>query len=83
VRASARRCCRPAICGWIPRRGRAWRGETELRLSPKEFALLELFLRYPDQVLTRTRILEHAWDCAYDGGSHVVDQYVGYPAAQG
>ena len=61
-----------------PATRRAWRGETELRLSPKEFALLELFLRYPDQVLTRTRILEHTWDCAYDGGSNVVDQYVGY-----
>jgi two-component system, OmpR family, response regulator len=61
-----------------PATRRAWRGETELQLSPKEFALLELFLRYPDQVLTRTRILEHAWDCAYDGGSNVVDQYVRY-----
>ncbi len=50
----------------------------ELDLSAKEFSLLELFLRYPGQVLTRTRILEHAWDYAYDGGSNVVDQYVGY-----
>src|SRR5215469_647873 len=57
---------------------RAWRGESELHLTAKEFALLELFLRYPDQVLTRTRILEHAWDYAYDGGSNVVDQYVAY-----
>ena len=29
-------------------------------------------------MLTRTRILEHVWDFAYDGGSNVVDQYVGY-----
>jgi len=56
----------------------AWRGEVELDLSPKEFSLLELFLRHPGHVLTRTRILEHAWDYAYDGGSNVVDQYVGY-----
>jgi two-component system OmpR family response regulator len=56
----------------------AWRGDVELVLSPKEFALLELFLRFPGQVLTRTRILEHAWDFAYDGGSNVVDQYVRY-----
>ncbi len=55
-----------------------WRGEVELDLSPKEFSLLELFLRHPGHVLTRTRILEHAWDYAYDGGSNVVDQYVGY-----
>jgi two-component system OmpR family response regulator len=56
----------------------AWRGETLLDLSAKEFALLELFLRHPDEVLTRTMILEHVWDFAYDGGSNVVDQYIAY-----
>jgi DNA-binding response OmpR family regulator len=61
-----------------PATRRAWRGESELRLSAKEFALLELFLRHPDEVLTRTRILEHVWDFAYDGASNVVDQYVLY-----
>src|SRR6266498_3952267 len=61
-----------------PARRQAWRGEVELELSPKEFALLELFLAHPGQVLTRTRILEHVWDFAYDPASNVVDQYVGY-----
>jgi two-component system, OmpR family, response regulator len=61
-----------------PATRRAWRGEAELELSPKEFALLELFLRHPGEVLTRTRILEHVWDYAYDGVSNVVDQYIGY-----
>jgi two-component system OmpR family response regulator len=61
-----------------PATRQAWRGEAELELSPKEFALLELFLRHPGQVLTRTRILEHVWDYTYDGVSNVVDQYVGY-----
>ncbi|HEY2042145.1 MAG TPA: response regulator transcription factor [Jatrophihabitans sp.] len=56
----------------------AWRDEQPLELSPKEFALLELFLRHPGEVLSRTRILEHVWDFAYDGGSNVVDQYVAY-----
>jgi two-component system OmpR family response regulator len=56
----------------------AWRAETVLDLSAKEFALLELFLRHPGEVLTRTRILEHVWDFAYDGVSNVVDQYVAY-----
>jgi two-component system, OmpR family, response regulator len=74
---------RPAVmqCGDLrldPAARRAWRGDIELALSPKEFALLELFLRHPGQVLTRTRILEHVWDYSYDGGSNVVDQYVGY-----
>ena len=40
--------------------------------------MLELFVRHPGELLTRTRILEHAWDFAYDGLSNVVDQYVGY-----
>ena len=57
---------------------RAWRAGTELRLSPKEFALLEFFLRHPGRVLTRSQIIEAIWDFAYDGGSNVVDQYVNY-----
>ncbi len=61
-----------------PASRRAWRGEDELALSTKEFALLELFLRHPDQVLSRTTILEHVWDFAYDGVSNVIDQYVSY-----
>lgn len=61
-----------------PATRRAWRGSHELELSSKEFALLELFLRHPGQVLTRTRVLEHVWDFAYEGVSNVVDQYVLY-----
>jgi two-component system OmpR family response regulator len=49
-----------------------------LELSGKEYALLRLFLGHPGQVLTRTQILEHVWDYAYEGGSNVVDQYVLY-----
>jgi two-component system, OmpR family, response regulator len=47
-------------------------------LSPKEFALLELFMRQPGQVLSRSHIVDHVWDFAYDGGSNVVDVYVRY-----
>ncbi|MHB8593370.1 MAG: response regulator transcription factor [Acidimicrobiales bacterium] len=61
-----------------PAARRIWRSDHELDLSPKEFALLELFMRNPGIVLTRTHILEHVWDYAYDGVSNVVDQYVGY-----
>src|SRR5207244_10530095 len=52
-------------------------GET-IELSAKEFSLLEYFMRHPDEVLTRTQILEHVWDFAYDGTSNVVDVYVRY-----
>jgi two-component system OmpR family response regulator len=61
-----------------PAQRRAWRGETELRMSPKEMSLLELFMRRPNEVITRTQILDHVWDFAYDGLSNVVDQYVSY-----
>ena len=61
-----------------PAAKRAWRADTELHLSPKEFSLLDLFLRHPGHVLTRSQIIEEVWDFAYDGGSNVVDQYVNY-----
>jgi len=47
-----------------------------LALSVREFALLELLMRHADEVLTRTEIIEHVWDWAYDGTSNVVDWYV-------
>ncbi|MCU1466681.1 MAG: two component transcriptional regulator, winged helix family [Actinomycetia bacterium] len=61
-----------------PAAHRATRADAELSLSPKEMALLELFMRHPDEVITRTQILDHVWDFAYDGMSNVVDQYVSY-----
>ena len=61
-----------------PAAKRAWRAGTEVQLTPKEFALLEFFLRHPGRVLTRSQIIEAVWDFAYDGGSNVVDQYVKY-----
>jgi len=61
-----------------PASRRVWRGEQEVQLSPKEFALLEAFMRRPGQVLSRLELLEHAWDYSYDNRSNVVDVYVRY-----
>jgi two-component system OmpR family response regulator len=61
-----------------PAAHRAWRGEDELDLSAKEFALLELFMRRPGVVLTRTQLLDGAWDIAFESRSNVVDVYVRY-----
>ena len=61
-----------------PATRRVWRDQTEVALSPKEFALLEAFMRRPGQVLSRLQLLEHAWDFAYENRSNVVDVYVRY-----
>ena len=55
-----------------------WRGPTEVKLSAKEFAVLEAFMRRPGQVLSRLQLLERAWDYAYENRSNVVDVYVRY-----
>jgi two-component system OmpR family response regulator len=55
-----------------------WRGNAEISLSPKEFALLETFMRRPGQVLSRLQLLEHAWDFAYENRSNVIDVYIRY-----
>ena len=49
-----------------------------IELTAKEYALLEFFMRHPGEVLTRTRLIEHVWDFAYEGDSNVVDVYVRY-----
>jgi two-component system OmpR family response regulator len=61
-----------------PATRRVSRGRAKIDLTPKEFALLELLLRHPGEALSRTRILEHVWDFAYEGDSNVVDVYIRY-----
>ncbi len=52
------------------------RGGVRIKLTAKEFALLEYFLRNPHRVLTRTSIGEHVWDMNFEGDSNVIDVYV-------
>jgi two-component system OmpR family response regulator len=61
-----------------PAARRAWRGDVELELSTREFALLEVFMRHAGQALTRVQLLEGAWDMAFEARSNVVDVYVRY-----
>ena len=61
-----------------PARRRVARGHVPIELTSKEFALLEYFARHHGEVLSRTRLIEHVWDFAYDGESNVVDVYVRY-----
>jgi two-component system, OmpR family, response regulator len=65
-----------------PARHEVHRGGNEIRLSPKEFALLEFLMRHAGEVLGRSQILDHVWDFAYDGTSNVVDVYMRYLRAK-
>jgi two-component system, OmpR family, response regulator len=55
-----------------------WRGEAEIELSAREFALLEVFMRAPGQVFSQLQLLDAAWDFGYEHRSNVVEVYVRY-----
>jgi two-component system, OmpR family, response regulator len=55
-----------------------WRGDVEIELSAREFALFETFMRRPGQVLSHTQLLDAAWDLGYEHRSNVVEVYVRY-----
>jgi two-component system OmpR family response regulator len=61
-----------------PARHRVARGNTEIDLSPREFTLLEAFMRRRGEVLSRLQLLELAWDYEYENRSNVIDVYVRY-----
>lgn len=54
------------------------RAENEVKLSGKEYALLEFLMRHPQKILSKTQIIEHVWDINTDPFSNVVDVYIGY-----
>ena len=54
------------------------RGDARIDLTAQEFALLEYFMRHRGEVLSRTALIEHVWDFAFEGDSNVVDVYVRY-----
>jgi two-component system OmpR family response regulator len=61
-----------------PATRQVWRGETEVALSAREFALLETFVRHPGQVFSQQQLLDAAWDLGYEPRSNVVEVYVRY-----
>jgi two-component system OmpR family response regulator len=61
---------------------RVWRGADEIDLGPKEFALLELFMRRAGQALSRLQLLEHGWDHTYENRSNIVDVHVAHLRAK-
>jgi heavy metal response regulator len=61
-----------------PARRTVTRGGEKIDLTPREFALLDYFMRNPGRVLTRTMIAEHVWDYSFDTSTNVIDVYVNY-----
>src|SRR3954452_8766977 len=61
-----------------PASRRVWRGETEVELSAKEFAVLEVFMRHAGRALTRVQLLDGAWDISFESRSNVIDVYIRY-----
>ena len=61
-----------------PATRRATRGDAEIALSPKEYALLETLMRRPGVALSRLQLLEHGWDDTYENRSNVIDVYIRY-----
>jgi two-component system OmpR family response regulator len=61
-----------------PATRQVWRGETEIELSAKEFVLLESFMRRPGFVLSRSQLLDQAWEYDFEHRSNVIDVYVRY-----
>ena len=61
-----------------PASGQVWRGEHEIRLSTREFALLEAFMRSPGQVLGHHQLLDAAWDIGHEYRSNVIEVYIRY-----
>ena len=52
------------------------RGDVEIVLAPREFELLELLMRSPGRVLSRTQIIEHVWEYHFDPDTNLVDVYI-------
>jgi two-component system, OmpR family, response regulator len=61
-----------------PARHAVTRAGAQVRLSAKEFALLHELMRHAGAVLSRSHLIDHVWDTAYDGASNVVDVYIRY-----
>jgi DNA-binding response OmpR family regulator len=61
-----------------PASRRVQRGDTEIQLTAREYALLEYLMRRQDQVVTKIELLDRVWDASADTDPNVVEVYVGY-----
>jgi DNA-binding response OmpR family regulator len=61
-----------------PAQHKCWRGDVEIDLTPRQFSLLEFFMRRRGVVLSKTEIVDHVWDFGFEGDLNIVEVYVGY-----
>jgi len=61
-----------------PAQHRCWRGDVAISLTPRQFSLLEFLMRRAGEVVSKTEILDHVWDFAFEGDSNIVEVYIGY-----
>jgi two-component system, OmpR family, response regulator len=61
-----------------PATRQVWRGGEEIELSAKEFVLFETFMRRPGYVLSRSQLLDQAWEYDFEHRSNVIDVYIRY-----
>ncbi len=61
-----------------PARHRCSRGDQEIKLTAREFAVLEFLMRRPGEVIAKLDILDNVWDFAFDGNPNIVEVYIGY-----
>jgi len=59
-----------------PGQRRCWRGETEIELTAREFAVLEYLVSNVGHVVSKRDVLDHVWDHAFDGDPNIVEVYV-------
>jgi len=59
-----------------PATRKAWRGDVQLDLTPRELSLLEYFLRRRGEVISKREVLDHVWDYGFEGDSNIVEVYV-------
>ncbi len=61
-----------------PAQHRVWRGEVTIDLTPRQFSVLEFLMHRAGDVVSKTEILEHVWDFAFEGDPNIVEVYIGY-----
>jgi two-component system OmpR family response regulator len=59
-----------------PNAHRLWRGADEVRLTAREFAVLEVLMRQPGAVVSKQQVLDSVWDSAFDGDPNIVEVYI-------